>query len=334
MIVLAGKGWHMGVIGIVASKLTERYGKPCLLLAVNEKEARGSGRSIEGFSLIDTIAACSEKLTRFGGHPLAAGLSLAVQDVDDFRHQLLEYCRQTYPVMPLPAAHADCEISPSKVTLSLMDSLKVLEPFGEGNPVPVFQFSGCVLEEIRPVGEGRHLSLRLRSGSSHFSAMMFGTTSDQFSYLVGEAVDLLVQLVPNEFAGERRITHKIIEIRPHGADLSQIAEQSSLFERMMRNELLTEKEAEDITPSREDAVCVYRSVQSGSMRYGCDVSLVRLCSEKIPFARAKTAVEVLIERGLIRVNRGRLEVIPQKEKIDITQSVIYKKIENAKVVRP
>ncbi|MBP0963628.1 MAG: single-stranded-DNA-specific exonuclease RecJ, partial [Oscillospiraceae bacterium] len=222
MLVLAGEGWHMGVIGIVASKLTERYGKPCLLLALNENEARGSGRSIEGFSLIDAIAACSDKLTRFGGHPLAAGLSLPVDDVEAFRHQLLEYCRQTYPVMPLPVAHADCEISPAQITIQMLDSLKVLEPFGEGNPGPVFLLNGCVLDEIRPVGEGRHLSLRLRSGGSHFSAMMFGTSSEQFSYKVGEALDMLVQLVPNEYAGERRVTIKVMELRPSGAKLSDI----------------------------------------------------------------------------------------------------------------
>lgn len=334
MIILAGNGWHMGVIGIVASKLTERYGKPCLLIAMNENEARGSGRSIEGFSLIEAISACSENLTRFGGHPLAAGLSLPVEGVEAFRQRLLEYCRQNYPVMPLPVAYADCELTPSQITLSLLDSLKVLEPFGEGNSVPVFQLTGCVLDEIRPVGEGRHLSLRLHSQNSHFTAMMFGTTPAQFSYVVGEKVDLLVQLVPNEYAGERRVTIKVVELRPAAAVLSNVAEQSSLFERMMRNEPLTDSEIEVITPSREDAVCVYRSIQSGLMHYGCDVSVLRLCSEMLPFARIKAAVEVLLERGLVKVSGNCLEVVPQKEKIDITRSLIYDKIQNTKVVRP
>ncbi len=334
MIVLAGQGWHMGVIGIVASKLTERYGKPCLLIAVNDKEARGSGRSIEGFSLIQAIAACSSKLTRYGGHPLAAGLSMPVDQVDSFRKELLEYCKEHYPVMPLPVVRGDCKLEPSQITLSVLDALKVLEPFGEGNAVPVFQLSGCVLEEIRPVGEGRHLNLRFHSAGSHFSAMLFCVGVANFSYITGEKVDLLVQLIPNEYAGERRVTIKIIEMRPADADLSCLTEQSAVFERMMRGEGLTEEEVMTVTPSREDAVLVYRMIQNGVFHYGCDVSAMRLCGAGMPFARVKTAVEVLLERGLIKVNGGRLELVPQKEKIDLTASAIYKKIQEAKVVSP
>jgi len=333
MIIMAGQGWHMGVIGIVASKLTERYGKPCLLIAVNENEARGSGRSIEGFSLIDAISNCSERLTRFGGHPLAAGLSMPVCEVEAFRQEMLEHCKKNYPVMPLPRACADCELAPAQISVSLLDAMKVLEPFGEGNTVPIFLLGGCMIDEIRPVGEGRHINLRLHSGATHFSAMLFGTGASQFSYYSGEKVDLLVQLVPNEYAGERRVTIKIIEMRPASADLSGLAEQNSIFERMMRGESLSESEAELMTPSREDAVQVYRCIQNGNMHYGCDVDLLRLCRTNMPFARVKTAMEVLLERGLVRVNAGRLELIPQKEKVDLTASCIYQKIETAKVVK-
>ena len=334
MIIMAGQGWHMGVIGIVASKLTERYGKPCLLIALNENEARGSGRSIEGFSLIEAIAACSQRLTRYGGHPLAAGLSMPVGEVEAFTAELLEYCREHYPVMPLPVARADCDILPAQISVGLVDAIQVLEPFGEGNPVPVFRLSGCVLEEIRPVGEGRHLNLRLSGANSRFSAMMFGTAVSQFSYAVGEKLDLLVQLIPNEYAGERRVTIKIIELRLSGVDTSHLEEQTALFERMMRGEGLAEAEAEMITPSREDAARVYRSVQAGALRYGCDVSALRLCSGEMPFARVKTAVEVLLERGLIAVKGGRLELVPQKERVDLTASAVYTKIQQAKVVDP
>jgi len=334
MIVMAGQGWHMGVIGIVASKLTERYGKPCLLIALNENEARGSGRSIEGFSLIEAIAACSGRLTRYGGHPLAAGLSMPVEEVQAFTAELLNYCRENYPVMPLPVAKADCDILPSQISVGLLDAMQVMEPFGEGNPVPVFCINNCVLEEIRPVGEGRHLNLRLKCASSRFSAMMFGTTAAQFSYTVGEKVDLLVQLVPNEYAGERRVTIKVMELRPTGVDAPRLEEQTALFERMMRGEGLSEDEAETITPSREDAVRVYRSAQAGTLKYGCDVSALRLCSDEMPFARVKTAVEVLLERGLIALKGGRLEPVPQKDRVDLSTSAVYAKIQQAKVVRP
>ena len=334
MIVMAGYGWHMGVIGIVASKLTERYGKPCLLIAINENEARGSGRSIEGFSLIDAIAACSEGLTRFGGHPLAAGLSMPVSQVELFRQALLDYCKNTYPVMPLPVVRADCELNPAKINVPLVDSIKVLEPFGEGNSVPIFQISGCIIDEIRSVGDGKHINLRMHAANSYFSAMMFGTSSAQFSYTVGEKIDILVQLVPNEYAGERRVTIKVVETRPSGINLSGLAKQNSLFESLMRGEKLSEEEAQLITPTREDAVQVYRCIQNSIMHYGCDVDMLRLCSDKMPVARIKTAVEVLLERGLVQVNSGRLQLVPQKEKVDLMASSVYQKIELAKVVKP
>ncbi len=333
MIVLAGEGWHMGVIGIVASKLTERYGKPCLLIALHGQEARGSGRSVEGFSLIEAIAACSGKLTRFGGHPLAAGLSLAAGDVPAFCAELLDYCAQNYPVMPMAAITADCGLEPAQITVGLLDSLAVLEPFGEGNSVPLFLMQNCLLEEIRPVGEGRHLSLRLRKNGNAFNAMLFGTTTEQFAFVAKEPVDLLVQLLPNEYGGERRVTIKVAAMRPSGADVVQLAAQTAQFERMMRGESLTEAEAELLTPSREDAVAVYRKVQAGVLCYGCDVSVLRF-GGVMPFARARTAVEVLLERGLVTQKAGRLVLVAQKEKTDLTASAVYQKINAAKVVKP
>ena len=332
MIIIAGEGWNMGVIGIVASKLTERYGKPCLLVAVSGEEARGSGRSIEGFSLIEAIAACSQRLVRYGGHPLAAGLTVPASEFEAFRRELLDYSREHYPEMPLPAVRADCVIRPEQMTLSILDHLRLLEPFGEGNPVPVFLLENCLLEEIRPVGEGRHLNLRLRSGLAGFSAMLFGTGPAQFSYLAGERVDLLVQLVPNEYAGERRITVKVMELRPAGVDLQNLGHQNALFERMLREEPISPEEAEQITPSREDAVLVYRAVQGGGVKYGCDVSALRLSGGKIPLSRVRTAVEVLLERGLIRNTPRGLEPVPRQEKADLAASKIYQKITKAKEV--
>ncbi|MBQ8670684.1 MAG: hypothetical protein IJ508_05525, partial [Oscillospiraceae bacterium] len=137
-----------------------------------------------------------------------------------------------------------------------------------------------------------------------------------------------------EYAGERRVTIKIMELRPTGVDTSNLEEQTALFERMMRGEGLSEAEIHSITPSREDAVLVYRSAQAGNLKYGCDVSTLRLCSEEMPFARVKTAIEVLLERGLISVKGGKLELVPQKDRVDLTASAVYTKIQQAKVVNP
>ncbi|MDL2247859.1 single-stranded-DNA-specific exonuclease RecJ, partial [Bacteroides sp. OttesenSCG-928-J23] len=150
LLLLSGRGWHHGVVGIVAAKLMERYGKPCILFSVDGQEARGSGRSLEGFSLIEAISACSADLTRYGGHILAAGLTLPAGKLDKFVRLMQQYAKDSCPRMPVPKILVDCAVNPSELTVEAVESLAALEPFGEGNRPPLFLLAGLVLEGIYP----------------------------------------------------------------------------------------------------------------------------------------------------------------------------------------
>ena len=129
VIVIAGEKWNGGVIGIFASRICERYGKPCFIISYEGDKAKGSGRSIEGFSLHDAISACSEHLTGFGGHTLAAGINLNTDKIDSFRRAINEYAARKYPVMPSPVLRIDCQLPPSAITMQLCTASQLLEPF-------------------------------------------------------------------------------------------------------------------------------------------------------------------------------------------------------------
>jgi single-stranded-DNA-specific exonuclease len=131
--VLSGGGYNAGVVGIVCSRLVERFGRPCIVIADDGAEAKGSGRSVEGFSLIEAVRACSERLTRFGGHPMAAGFSLASGDIADFADRLERFAASHYQEMPPVRLKIDCAVSPAQMTLDEAKGLSALEPFGCGN---------------------------------------------------------------------------------------------------------------------------------------------------------------------------------------------------------
>ena len=138
ILVLEGDNWHPGVVGIIASRLMERFGKPCIVLSVQDGVAKGSGRSLPGFSLFDALTACKEVLTAYGGHSLAAGVTLEAARIDEFREAVNAYAAAVCPRMPVPELHVDFRMRPSQIDVEKLDLLAALEPCGTGNPAPVF----------------------------------------------------------------------------------------------------------------------------------------------------------------------------------------------------
>ena len=337
MLIVAGEGWHHGVVGIVASKMVERFGKPCLLISIDEQQARGSGRSVEGFNLVEAISFCSSRLSRYGGHNQAAGCSMNKQDVDAFTSELLEYCKTHYDMMPAQTLVIDREIIPSEITVSNVTALNQLEPFGEGNPLPVFLLKNCKLEAVNPVGEGKHLRLRFQKGSQSFFAMYFGMSPRQFPYQTGDLVDLVCNLSLSEYNGEQRVTVKIKDLRFSGLEQEKICEGKQAYDKYVRGEMVLPEIADAWAPAREEIAQVYRTLKAwGSIPYGCDASYVRLCGQTLDYIRIPFILELLLERGLAECKANgdmpQIELIPRTDKVDITASAVYQKIQNLKLV--
>jgi single-stranded-DNA-specific exonuclease len=178
-IVVAGEGWHPGVVGIVASRLVERYHRPALVAAIDGDAARGSGRSIKGFDLHAGLSACSKVLTRFGGHKMAAGFELSAQDVPRLREAFAAHAAAVLTPWDLDAVQCvDAIVSPHGLGLPLAEEIASLGPFGPGNPTPTLLIPSARLENVVPMGEDKaHARLTISSGGARARTVAFRTTA-------------------------------------------------------------------------------------------------------------------------------------------------------------
>ena len=176
VIVLGSRNWHPGVVGIVASRLMRQYYKPAFVVAIDDQGVgKGSGRSIEGVSLVDAIRACQGDLLAGGGHAMAAGLSIHEDRLDDFRRNFSRYVLETtHPEQRLPRLVYDAEITFEQLSLDFLDSYELLQPFGNGNPQPVFVARGVSLSRPPLRMKNNHLRFLLRQGYHEQDSVYFG----------------------------------------------------------------------------------------------------------------------------------------------------------------
>jgi single-stranded-DNA-specific exonuclease len=201
--VVAGEGWHEGVIGIVASRLVERYNRPVVMLAGSDGEWKGSGRSVPAFDLHAGLAACSGHLSRFGGHRAAAGLSIDAERIETFAAAFAAHADSVLSEADLqPVTHIDAIVPGSKLGLDLCVELARLAPFGLGNPGVTLLVDGCELAELSSVGDGKHLRFRVRQrGSDAGSAIAFGMGGQLDRFRREGRYDVAFRLQENRWNG-------------------------------------------------------------------------------------------------------------------------------------
>ncbi len=298
VLVISGENWNRGVTGIFASRICERYGKPCIVVSYDGDDAKGSGRSIEGFSLYDAISACSQWLTGFGGHTLAAGLSLKTQDIVNFRKAINEYAAREFPQMPSPELRIDCQLPPSMITLDLCYAAELLEPFGTDNPTPLLAVMGLKIVDIFGAGGGRHQKITMERGGSVISAMKFSTLSEDFPFRVGDVVDIAVTLDKTIFREKESLTVVIRDMRLSETHFDEINSGRQLYEKLMRGEELTEGELSTLRPTRTETGVIYRTAVNG-YRGAADVLGCRMKRVGIGFGKLLTGLQILTEGGLL-----------------------------------
>jgi single-stranded-DNA-specific exonuclease len=217
-IVLAREAWHPGVIGIVASRLVERYHRPTILIAMQGDGvvARGSGRSIPGFDLLAAVRACADHLERFGGHAAAAGFDIRPESIEAFRAAFAAHARHALPAEPVPEVRIDLEIGLGDVTSELVRYLAYAGPFGAGNPTPVFAIPGVTVEAASVVGrDGQHLRLHLRNGSATLQAIGFRMAPTHAALAPpGAVVDVAAHLQEDSWRGRTRLQARLVDFRP------------------------------------------------------------------------------------------------------------------------
>ena len=201
-ILVGGENWHHGVIGIVSSKITEMYFKPSILLSFEEDGmGKGSGRSIPGFDLHEALTQCSDTIEKFGGHSMAVGVTVRKSQFLKFKEKFEQIASNAHIDEMLPVIQVDSKIDVKDINKEMVESLKRLEPFGEGNRMPVFLFKNLKIDSIRALSEGKHLKLTLKDNNTIISAIGFNLGYLTEDYRIGDKIDVVGVLEINSFNG-------------------------------------------------------------------------------------------------------------------------------------
>ena len=330
VMLLWGRDWHPGVIGIVASRLVERTGRPVIVVTVDEHgECKGSGRSVPGFNLHACIGSCADLLIRYGGHAMAAGLSVREENLPELRRRLNEWAARECPVLHTAPLECDLPIHLDRVTVDSVRRIDALAPFGAENPTPGFLLQSAVVDGVYPVSEGRHSRLRLRQGNASMYAVWFGMPPEQLPYTMGDVVDAALNLSVYESARGAQLSGRILDLHPAGLG-TKLSEQAALVAALRRGTPLTAEQKTLITPDRSHIITVYRELQA--RRWHAE-DLQPLCAKLGEENTGKTlvAVTALEQVGLIAtVEKGGakyLELVPAQGKKNLADAPILKCLE-------
>ena len=213
VIVVHNEGWHHGVIGIVASKITEMYYKPTILISVEDGVGKGSGRSIEGFDLHEAVSECSDMLLKFGGHEMAIGLSISEELIEKFTDKLNEIAESKNIKELQPTLPVEAEITSKEISMDTIKELEALKPYGEGNPMPLFVYRNAKVDGVRLLSNEKHLKLTLKEDSNIFDAIAFNMDNKKYSIKQGDKVDVLHSLEINTFNGIQKVQLNVKDIK-------------------------------------------------------------------------------------------------------------------------
>ena len=339
IIVLTSDSWHLGVIGIVASKITDKYGLPSILVSVDGDTGKGSGRSVKGFNINEAISQCKELLIKYGGHELAAGLTVSSKNISEFRKMINKYAKKSFDFDSICTyMDADCELEPKDVTVENALEIVKLEPYGLRNNEPVFYMSDVTIKEIYSIGEGKHIKLILEKNGVLLTAVYFGMSKENFTYFEGAKADFMFNLGYNDFRGCVTVQMVIRDIRPESKAFAQKEELEKLFydicdgkaicphehipDLLSFRTIFTFLKNISIGYGKKSEFSVYRLVSKLKNDYNADVSICML----------NIALEVFSEMGLILLNRCEdpdiveIELVNTSRKVDLGSSEFLRKI--------
>lgn len=332
-LVLASENWHQGVVGIVASRLCERYSCPSFMIHLADGMGKGSCRSYGGFNLYAALDHCADLLDGFGGHELAAGFTIREENILPFRLRMNEFVRTCCGgEPPISSLEIDASIAcPAALTLDEVKALSMLEPYGAGNPRPVFALLGATVDYAKDVGQGKHLKLRLSRGNYRMDGIFFSTTADCCGIKAGDRIDAAFYLQINNFRGVDSLQLQIIDLRPSLLPSHNERESLQLVHRCIQGEDLSPKEICRLHTSRQQFAAIWRQLSARMTNgtwEGCLLPLLRTLAEQAggceAFLRSDFALAVFEERGLLtRSDCGEqsvLSLLPIEEKVDLFAS--------------
>ena len=348
VIVLSNDEWQQGIIGIVSSRITEKYGLPSILISfkgsvegdpTDYDNGKGSGRSVKGMNLVGALNYCEDTLEKYGGHELAAGLTVKRGNVEAFKKKINEYAAQNLTEeMFKVKMDVDCEMDMRDITLSLAEEILRLEPFGVGNPTPVFVMRDAVVQRIMQIGGGKHTKLVLEKDGATVCGMYFGVSASELEFEVGDKIDLIFNLDINDYKNVRSVQIIIQDARISELQSKMILDAKKRYEEI--NSGAEYSVDEDVIPSRDDFATVY-TVLRREYRTGTNVldekTLIRLINQNdrpaINYIKLKYILRIMNELricGVDEIDRDiyRFEVFFNASKTSIDKSSILKKLKS------
>ena len=347
VIVLDADDWHHGVIGIVSSRITEKYSRPSILVSFEgnaedvellDNVGKGSGRSIKGMNLVDALCYCSDHLVKFGGHELAAGLSVTREQLPIFIEKINEFARANLTEEDMvPVVEADCEIEFSDATIALADCLQLLEPYGVGNPVPQFIMRNVSVSEISGVSDNKHTRFTLTDGKNSISAMYFSNSPADIGVCTGDRVDILFNLGINEWQDRKSVQLIIRDIKISMSSEKLYQRNRQIFDDIKAGAIFSPDDG--YFPEREDFVTVYKFLQN-SLHAGVDTFthkdlLSRFSGNndyrEIGYVKLKFIIMVFKEMNLLQIDefedeKYRFKLQYSATKKNLSKSSILKKL--------
>ena len=336
-LVLEDEGWHQGVVGIVASRLAEKYGCPTFMICLDGDRGKGSCRSYGGFNLFAALSRCGDLLEGFGGHELAAGFTVRRENIPLLRRRMDELVAEETGGGPLPSTlEADVEIDdPALLSLENVESLELLEPCGAGMERPVFILAGAEVLSASDVGGGRHLKMKLSRGGQVLDTIFFSVTAREAQVSPGDRIDVAFQAQVNEFRGRREVQLQLTDLRPAR---TRAQTERRLFLRVMDGEDLPPAQAAELLPGRGEFADLWRYLRrqtaaGSAMETEADQlsrSVARAAGRRETYGRTLVCLEVMDEMGLIRLERraGRLSIAVNavEGKVDLEQSRLMRRL--------
>lgn len=333
VLVVAGQGWHHGLLGIIAARLVDRYGKPSLVLSIGEDGiAHGSGRSLPGFSLYEALERCDNVLTAFGGHDQAAGVTMPAEAIPAFREAVNQAAANLCSVMPVPTLDVAVRLRPDQINTEKLPLLDALEPTGAGNPAPLFGLFRMRLDNITALGGGKHIRLSLSRDGVRINAVKFQTPPEEFPIPCGSTVNCVVSLDKNEYRGNLSVSVRVRDISYADTDREQLIAEIAAFDSIMRQETCPR----EALPTREQMAVLY-SLLRASKDWNGNLEQLQHALEQTAQNAAPTGLQILValelwqQAGLLawqdKGERISITLLPATGKADLTLMPLWQYLE-------
>ncbi|MDL2300596.1 single-stranded-DNA-specific exonuclease RecJ [Clostridiaceae bacterium OttesenSCG-928-D20] len=323
VIVLAGEGWHQGVIGIVASRISEHFSLPTIMISLDNGIGKGSCRSFGNFNIFEALKACSHLLENFGGHAQAAGLSIVEENLAQFRKDINEFYSNTktdfFLSLPIDLIIGDITL----LRLDNIETLSKLEPCGSGNPTPTLAFLGTTISSIQSIGAGKHTKFQIEKHGRVVDCIFFSRQTKDLGVRSGDFIDIAFYPQINEFRGRRSLQLHVADLRP--------SVLPGLFERLLNGGEISEHEAKIILPERSDFISLWkRLVELGDHTHGTIPFILEHIGDGSNPARDFLCLTVFAELGLIKLETDMknitIELSLETAKVDLDSSKILSNI--------